>query len=804
MESSSNMYLITKNHSILLKKEKIDFKLLFQSRIDGKWQVSASVPLLTLEDGSSIWANETPVKTIDRSQILFQLKNRRNNEFEIITEIDNKPEYHPWIHFKTTVKFVKDYKFNVNGPEIRIDLVPRIHPSENIISIQQPTRHTPSTDEWKSNDMPATAVWNPESNVRSFFFMDFSTMDWMSPENIERFSIYECGIAASGTLGLIHRIPLKSPITFPKESIIVFDYYFLQEYHEDPPTQWDLMENLIKHCFRLIPGSTSFPKAGLNWTDFSKGCINDLMKEKYCWIDPNFPKYFAYVMDDAERKRREAIGKTNFFETMTLLSLLPPWMLYSSLDHNPVQENHLRLMYKTLNHFVDPNSNFFHNNIYFDPSEGHIIIKATEHSIGDSWYFFEPILRLGWVIRLAPSLGVKQDYIKVFRNMVERSTEFVQKHRYEITAFYDPFSLKPLHEILDEDEHKDELLKNSYGEEDIIWKKKAKNYACLGIHLYIVIEAYYLFQDSRYLEEATKSAKKLATFSPDTLFWEPFEIAYAVSGLAELANITKDNTYLELSKKYLFNELRMFYWYNDNSFDWKGKRSNLGLPMACIGIRYPAVKENVESVLPWLMYLKTALTESKHDLPIGVLKFMNLIRINTFNFFSSVLPKEFIYPPRRNSPCPFIPFEDLEMLETPHHFSSSQEHSEKGTRTGTLGREIYGAGEIIYLYLMFEALAKSANPDVMVLNLDLFDFSLMNIFPPKTLNFIIYNPLVESTDCQISFYTNEQESYEMQVYTLGTSKETRKLSYSPGELNSGINFDLGKEEILNVILTPSE
>ncbi|MHA2388176.1 MAG: hypothetical protein ACXACW_05585, partial [Candidatus Hodarchaeales archaeon] len=384
-----------------------------------------------------------------------------------------------------------------------------------------------------------------------------------------------------------------------------------------------------------------------------------------------------------------------------------------------------------------------------------------------------------------------------------RSTEFVKKHNYEITAFYDPFSLKPLKEILDSNKHREAILKESRGEEDIIWKRKAKNYACLGIHLYIVIQAYYLFQESQYLEEAIRSAKKLAKFSPDSLFWEPFEIAYAVSGFSELAKITKESTYLELARKFLLNELRMFYWYDDNSFDWKGKRSNLGLPMACIGIRYPAVKENIESILPWLMFLKTAMKEENHRfLPRGVMKFLNLVRINTFYFFSSVLPKEFIYPPRRDTPCPYIPFEDLEMLETPHHFSSSQEHSPKGTWTGTLGREIYGAGEIIYLYLMFEALADSTNPNIMVLNLDLFDFSLMDIFPPKKLNFVIYNPLFENTKCRISFHTKEHMNYEMRMHSLTEKQGTRSLKLSRKTLNTGVNFDLNGGEILNVVLTP--
>ncbi len=797
-------FLISEKHSLLLKRENNAYKTIFESNRKGEWKESALIPLITLEENQPVWATELHLNDSENGQINLLLETRKEKNYIISTEIKTSPNFHPWLHFRTTINFEKDYTFNEMGPEVKLDLGLKDYRLENMVSIRQPTRHTPSTDEWKSNDMPATAIWNFKTRLQSFFFMNFSEMEWMSPQTIERFSIYECGIQSDGLIGLVHRIPLKSPVTFSKGTVLNFDFFFLQEFREEHPTQWDLVEDLTKHCFKLVPSYVPFAREGLNWTDFSEGCIDDLMKENLCWVDPKSPKYFAYVMDDSELKRREAIGRSNIFETMTLLSLLPPWILYSQIHQKTEIINHLKLMYKTLEHFIDQESDYFYNNIKFNPNESHEIIKATEYSIGDSWYFFEPILRLGWVIRLAPLLDLGQNYYRTFKNMVKMSTEFVTKHNYEITAFYDPFTQKPLHEVLDKDGEREELLKLSRGKEDIIWKKKAKNFACLGIHLYIVVEAYYLFQEKHYLEEAIKSAKKLASFSPDMLFWEPFEIAYAVSGFTDLTKITNDNTYLEVAKRFLLNELRMFYWYEDNSFNWKGKRSNLGLPMACIGIRYPAVKENVESVLPWLMYLKTAMNIKGIMIPEGILKFLNLVRINTFYFFSDVLPKEFIYPPRRNTPCPYIPFEDLEMLETAPHFSVSQEYVEKGSRTGILGREIYGAGEIIYLYLMFEALAKCNVSDIMILNLDLFDFSLLKEFPPKILNFVLYNPLEESTKCQVVFYTCETEMYKMKLYSLQSAKVAQNLTLSKKELDNGIEFVLDKEEVLNVTLTPIE
>jgi hypothetical protein len=508
-------------------------------------------------------------------------------------------------------------------------------------------------------------------------------------------------------------------------------------------------------------------------------------------------------MDDAEHKRREALGRIDIFETMTLLSVLPPWILYLQINPDKKQEDHVKATIKTLYCFIDPSSKFLFNNIRYTPKDGHQIIRPTKLSIGDSWYFFEPILRYGWLLRLLPLITDNVIYQQTFKFMVEKSIEFVRKHRYEVTAFYDPFTLRPLDEVLKDDLSRTQRLMEIWGHNDIIWKQRAKNYACLGLFIYIMIEAFYLSQEAQFLEEAKVAAKKLFQFSPDELFWEPFELAYGVAGLAELGRITENYEFLSLAKRLLLNELRMFYWYNDISFGWKDKRNNLGLPMACIGIRYPAMKENVESIYPWLIFIKTALLTKKIQvIPKGIMKFFNLIRINSFYFFSSVIPEELIYPPRRITPCPYIPFEDLEMLETPAHFSKSQEHAPKGQRTGTLGREIYGTGEVILLYLMFEALANCKSHEIMILNLDLFDFPLMKSFPPQKLNYILFNPISTAVTCSVSFYSPQAKQFQLKIQSFcGTQKE-QVLEVTQEENIKGIRFDLGAEEGLFIELIP--
>jgi hypothetical protein len=57
-----------------------------------------------------------------------------------------------------------------------------------------------------------------------------------------------------------------------------------------------------------------------------------------------------------------------------------------------------------------------------------------------------------------------------------------------------------------------------------------------------------------------------------------------------------------------------------------------------------------------------------------------------------------------------------------------------------VGKEIYGAGESLWMYLMFEALGHVSDRELMLVNLDLLDTFLAKEFPAHELNFILYNP----------------------------------------------------------------
>ena len=241
------------------------------------------------------------------------------------------------------------------------------------------------------------------------------------------------------------------------------------------------------------------------------------------------------------------------------------------------------------------------------------------------------------------------------------------------------------------------------------------NYAVGGLYAWAAILANKLTGEAQYLEEARRAIQVLYTVPPERLFHEPQELAYGALAAAELGMV-------EEAKYLLYEQLRMFYWYSDPSQKTHDIR---GMVQAAASILYPAFKENVEAILPWTGVMKRGIVFE------GLLRFMDQQRRNNFYFFEDCTAN------RKRGSSAFIPFENLGTLEL-------------AGMTGNVGKEIYGAGECIWMYLMFEALGQSSDRELMLVNLDLLDVIHAKEFPPSKLNFILYNPTLTSRPAKIS------------------------------------------------------
>jgi hypothetical protein len=241
------------------------------------------------------------------------------------------------------------------------------------------------------------------------------------------------------------------------------------------------------------------------------------------------------------------------------------------------------------------------------------------------------------------------------------------------------------------------------------------NYAIGGLYAWAALIANRLTGEMKYRDEAQRAIQVLCTVPSDRLFHEPQELAYGALAAAELG-MHSQAEYL------LFEQLRMFYWYSDSSQENHDIR---GMVQAAASILYPAFKENVEAILPWTGVMKRGLVFE------ALLRFMDQQRRNNFYFFEKCSEN------RGKVSMGFIPFENLGTLEL-------------GGQTGNVGKEIYGAGECIWMYLMFEALSQVSDRELMLVNLDLLDIFDAKEFPARRLNFILYNPTSQERRTTIS------------------------------------------------------
>ncbi|MGZ4123713.1 MAG: hypothetical protein ACXVOI_10985, partial [Tumebacillaceae bacterium] len=216
--------------------------------------------------------------------------------------------------------------------------------------------------------------------------------------------------------------------------------------------------------------------------------------------------------------------------------------------------------------------------------------------------------------------------------------------------------------------------------------------------------------------EAKRAIQVLHTVPADRLFHEPQELAFGALAAADLG-LRDEANYL------IYEQLRMFYWYSDPSQKTHDIR---GMVQAAASILYPAFKENVEAILPWTGIMKRGIV-----IP-GLLRFMDQQRRNNFSFFEKCSQAT------SSNTLPFIPFENLGTLEL-------------GGQTGKVGKEIYGAGECLWMYMMFEALGQVTDRELMLVNLDLVDAWDAKTFPPRELNFILFNPTTSSRTATVNF-----------------------------------------------------
>ena len=228
-------------------------------------------------------------------------------------------------------------------------------------------------------------------------------------------------------------------------------------------------------------------------------------------------------------------------------------------------------------------------------------------------------------------------------------------------------------------------------------------------------------------------------------YHEPLQLGFAAAAAARLAD-AGDAVMSTLADEFVRAQLRQVYWDEDPEAERRGYRVR-GMFEACASLLYPALKENIEAILPW-----TELLRSGRGPTELLLKLMNLIRLHSLAFFDPLLPRPV------GGPAPWIPYENLGTSELPG--------------TGSIGKEVYGAGEAIWAYLLFEALARSDDPAILVVHVDLLDAATLPGYPARRRRFIVYNPTDETRSVRLALRALTGRAYRVSTAGRVVDRET--------------------------------
>ncbi|WP_431246442.1 hypothetical protein [Leifsonia xyli] len=200
-------------------------------------------------------------------------------------------------------------------------------------------------------------------------------------------------------------------------------------------------------------------------------------------------------------------------------------------------------------------------------------------------------------------------------------------------------------------------------------------------------------EPARYFEEARRALRALANLHIDDVPQEAVLAPHAMVAADELARLEPDGEWAALRTYFQAQTLRAMYWFDDPQPVDAERGARLGMFQACTGIVYPAFFEDIE------VAVRLASVVDRERDPRGLLRVLDRARRVNVGFLPAFGPEPDAFA------LPHIPFEELPMLD--------------GTRSGgSIGQEIYGAGWLYWAHLLWDALAASDNPQVMILNAD--------------------------------------------------------------------------------------
>ncbi len=630
---------------------------------------------------------------------------------------------------------------------------------------------------------PAAYLWN--NGTEAMVYFDMTPATWMATDGVMRFLDVRVGTqTVDGQTGLgLHCNKLTGSRI--RSGDMVTQFYLYSRARADKPTSLQALDAMIRVFAPMHPARSVFPRnyadgGKVSWSQFANKTVTELMADgitvsriKAPWIDGPL----SLVEPSSEMvvhpgHTSTAANIQNEWDFSTVNNHLSAWCLYSQLNPNSTQDELLKLKVSALARFYDPVAGMIRWGT-----------RQPEH-IGDmemTWqnlFFHIETLR---AIDAAPADDISPAVMGRFLLSTRQLIEYAHKTNYVFPQWFDPYKLTP-------------LVQNDVPKLGIVrepWQ--------VGSYAYVMMRAYKISGDRVYRDEAAMSINKLMTSmqysaandvykreykdAVEFPITELFGPAYGAIAAFDVYKATGDNKYLRYSRDFTNILLRLTFWYEDETDPISRELHNAGLFYPHGGAHVATPWETTEAHLCITSLLKHDTSSPIYGL---LLKLANLNRINSFTFYPAAC-SDAVLGERPKGIGQYFPFEPFYCLE--------------GTGGHRGKTAAYMSGMSMWNYWLYEALAKTTDDDVMVLNLDSLD-EYSSAISGTSRHFIVFNPNTAPRKSKVMFSHLSAGKYKLE--TRDTQGKTQSQIHTSSTLSVGISLSLAPQSYCRLTLTRVE
>jgi hypothetical protein len=440
-------------------------------------------------------------------------------------------------------------------------------------------------------------------------------------------------------LGLSLPPAIEEPLEAEKE-IVISDAYILFNPsipRDDLQMSRQFLDSLAQIYLALPRMETQYR----DWPDIVKKSLRDLSGSEKCWSTIRNNKYLNAYVGDTDTPP----------ESMVQLSVLLPILEYA--DWNRKEIPIARDLLATLPKFFDQDAKIYGRWLV---SQAHKLDGTEDHKsprVMDSWYLFHSLLNLS---RLA--LRGDETAKKLFLDSMDYAIEAAHKFKYQFPIF---FNLDTMEVIKAESEE------GQGGESDVA-----------GQYAHVMMQAWDLTKEHRYLEEAKKAAKSIQGLGFN-LMYQANSTIFASGAMLRLWRETGDELFLNLSYLTLANVFNnMWLW--ECNYGYAKDYSTFFALFPLKNAPYTAVYEEIEAIAAFHEYLSYLDADGPEWLRILIPEFIRVLLYKGGFYYPPLLPEKMISQEPRTGEIDkklWIPLEDI-------HDGWEQ--------AGQVGQEIYGSG----------------------------------------------------------------------------------------------------------------